>query len=78
MASEQTQAVTFDMFITEYASVMKDSFDEYQKALMETEVPEEILELHAEFMMFNANIYSHLIESIVESRGIIGFKNGFH
>lgn len=73
-----SEAVTFDMFITEYASVMRDSFDEYQRALMEAEVPEEVLELHAEFMMFNANIYSHLIESIVESRGIIGFKNGFH
>jgi len=73
-----SNAVTYDMFITEFSGVMQESFTEYQKALMEAEQPEEVLELHAEFLLFMSTTYSHLIESIVESRGIVGFKNGFH
>jgi len=73
-----SNVVTYDMFITEFSGVMRDSFEEYQRALMDAEQPEEVLELHAEFLMFATNTYSHLIESIVESRGIIGFKNGYH
>jgi len=74
----QEQPVTYDVFVTEFSNVMKESFNEYQKALMEAGQPEEVLELHAEFLVFATNTYSHLIESIVESRGIIGFKNGHH
>jgi hypothetical protein len=72
------QAVTYDVFITEFSNVMRESFEEYQRALMEAEQPEEVLELHAEFLMFITTTYSGLIDSIVESRGIIGFKNGHH
>lgn len=79
MASKKEgTAVTFDMFATEFGQVMADSFKEYQAALADACTGEEVLELHSEFLMFNTNIYAHLVESVVESRGIVGFKNGHH
>lgn len=61
---DETERVTFDVFSTEFSQTMSHSFGQYLKGLELCSTPEEMLQLHEEFLLHISTVYGQLGEVV--------------
>lgn len=56
--------VSYDVFVSEFHETMRESFTSYLKGLEACTHPADLLEQHAEFVLFTSRIYAELTDVV--------------